>query len=183
MHNVQYYSVRYNAVRSVICEGWHFTHISPRGKAWVYKTSLTLRLSIAVSGVQHDFHIRCSRGLTIQRRVSYMEQLTLPEHLSSHPVFSRVRSLVFCVMFCRLLFVLLFFFLLQLYYLSFCDFRLLKTLWHLQTFLYQAKWSCICVWVVMHLCGRGIDFASFYDFDIWFWIGQAMWYFFSSFYY
>ena len=24
-------------------------------------------------------------------------------------------------------------------------------------------------WVVMYLCVRGIDFASFYDFDIWFW--------------
>jgi hypothetical protein len=77
---------------------------------YIPKTSLTLRLSIAVSGVQHDFHIRCSRGLTIQQRVSYMEQLTLPEHLSSHPLFSGVRSLVFCVIFCRLLFVLLFFF-------------------------------------------------------------------------
>jgi len=38
------------------------------------------------------------------------ELLTLPEHLSSPPVFSVVRvagSLVFCVVFCRLLFVLL----------------------------------------------------------------------------
>jgi len=38
------------------------------------------------------------------------ELLTLPEHLSSSPVFSGVRitqSLVLCVMFCRSLFVLL----------------------------------------------------------------------------
>ena len=38
---------------------------------------------------------------------------SLPEHMSSPPVFSVVhvtRSLVFCVMFCRSLFVLLYFF-------------------------------------------------------------------------
>ena len=37
-----------------------------------------------------------------------LELLTLPEHLGSSPVFSGVRvaqSLVFCVMFCRSLFV------------------------------------------------------------------------------
>ena len=41
------------------------------------------------------------------------ELLTLYDHLSSHPVFSGVRvarSLVFCVVFCRSLFVLLSFF-------------------------------------------------------------------------
>jgi hypothetical protein len=36
------------------------------------------------------------------------EQLTLPEHMSSLPVFSGAWSLVFCVMFCRLLLVLSF---------------------------------------------------------------------------
>ena len=50
------------------------------------------------------------------RRVSLVEQwlLILPEHMSSHPVFSWVRvsrSLVFCVVFCRSFFVLLSFFL------------------------------------------------------------------------
>ena len=49
------------------------------------------------------------------RRVPLMEQelLALPKHLSSHPVYSGVhvaRSLVLCVMFCRSLFVLLYFF-------------------------------------------------------------------------
>ena len=41
------------------------------------------------------------------------ELLTLPEHLSSTPIFNGVRvtrSLVLCVMFCRSLFVLLYFF-------------------------------------------------------------------------
>jgi len=47
----------------------------------------------------------------VTRRVSHMEQElhTVPEHLRSHQVFSGVRVaryLVFCVMFCRSLFVL-----------------------------------------------------------------------------
>ena len=55
----------------------------------------------------------------VTRRVSLVEQelLTLPEHLSSPSIFSGVRitrSLVLCVMFCRLLFVLLSFFLLAI---------------------------------------------------------------------
>ena len=53
----------------------------------------------------------------VTRWVPLIEQElpTLPEHLSSPQVFSGVRvtlSLVFCVMFCRLLFVLLSFYLL-----------------------------------------------------------------------
>ena len=65
------------------------------------------------TGTLHDFHIRwCSCRLTVTQRVSRVEQqelLTLPEHMSLPPVVSRVRvviSLVFCVMFCRLLSVL-----------------------------------------------------------------------------
>ena len=42
------------------------------------------------------------------------ELLTLPEHLRSPPVFSVTRSSVFCVMFCRLLFVLLYMFFLAI---------------------------------------------------------------------
>jgi len=50
--------------------------------------------------------------IRVTRRVSLVEQelLTLLVHLSSPPVFSVVcvaRSLVLCVVFCRLLFVLL----------------------------------------------------------------------------
>ena len=53
----------------------------------------------------------------VQRRVPLVEQelLILPGHLSSPPVFSGVRvtrSLVLCIMLCRSLFVLLYFFLL-----------------------------------------------------------------------
>jgi len=53
-----------------------------------------------------------SYRLRVIRRVSLVERIlpTLPEHLSSHPVLSGVciaQSLVFCVVFCRSLFVLL----------------------------------------------------------------------------
>jgi len=77
--------------------------------------------------------------------VSLVEQITLPEHLSSAPVYSGVRiarSFVFFVVFCRSLLVHLSFFFWPLYFLS-CDVRLLKlflykdlnfTIWYL--FLY-----------------------------------------------
>ena len=72
------------------------------------------------------------------------ELLTLPEHLSSHPVYSGVRvarSLVFCVVFCGTLFVL---FLWSLYFLFFSDLRLLITplLWYVQTFLTMSVYVC-----------------------------------------
>jgi hypothetical protein len=77
--------------------------------------------------VHHDFHVRCcSYLLTLTRGVSHVAQelLTLPEHLSSPPVFCEVhltRSLVFYVMFCRSLFVLLHsFFLLVMLLSLFC---------------------------------------------------------------
>ena len=57
------------------------------------------------------------------------ELLTLLEHLSSFPIFKGVcvtRSLVFCVMFCRSLFVLLSFYFLSLYCLS-SDLQILIT--------------------------------------------------------
>ena len=59
-------------------------------------------------------HSRLITGFVtrLTRRVPLVEQVlpTLPEHLRSPPVFSGVcvtRSLVFCVVFCRSLFVLL----------------------------------------------------------------------------
>ena len=57
--------------------------------------------------------------------------LSFPQHLSSHPIFFRiwfVPSLVFCVIFCRSLFVLLSFFFWPLYCQSFFDWQLLITL-------------------------------------------------------
>ena len=80
------------------------------------------------------FVIRVTRRVTLVDR----ELLTLPEHMSSPPVFSRVRvarSLVFCVVFCRSLFVLLSVFFWPLCCLSSYDLRILITIWYLQTLL------------------------------------------------
>ena len=73
-----------------------------------------------ICGVQQDFHFSlCSCHLTVTGQVSLVDQElpTFPEHPSSLPVFSGVHvawSLVFCVMFCRSLFVLWFFFFLAI---------------------------------------------------------------------
>ena len=85
-------------------------------------------------GPDCDYHRGVER---VTRRVSHVKQelFTLPEHLSSPPIFSEVRvarSLVFNVMLCRPLFVLLSFFFWPLYCLFFFDLRLLITsLWYL----------------------------------------------------
>ena len=68
----------------------------------------------------------------VTRRVPHVEQelLTLPEHMSSYPVFSGVRvsrSLVLCVVFCKSLFVFLYFIFWPLYCLLFFDLRFLIT--------------------------------------------------------
>ena len=76
---------------------------------------------------------------------------TLPEHLTSSLVFSRVRvarSLIFCVMFCRSLFVIFLF--------SHCIictliYGLWLPLWYLQTFLIPFKQN--------YINGRIITFA------------------------
>jgi len=52
------------------------------------------------TGVQHDFHIRwCSCRLTVTWRVSHVELLTLPGHMSSPPVFRGVHVAQFLVSF------------------------------------------------------------------------------------
>ena len=76
----------------------------------------------------------------LTRQVSLVEQelLTLPEHLSSHPVFSGIRvtwSLVLICMFCRSLFVLfLLAIVLSVLLLRYTDSEWLP-LWYLQTLL------------------------------------------------
>ena len=70
--------------------------------------------------------------VSFDRKVLLMEQelLTLPEHLSSSPVFIGVRvnlSLVLCVMFCRLLFDLSSLCMWLLCCLTFFDLRILLT--------------------------------------------------------
>ena len=89
------------------------------------------------TGFQHNFHIRwCSCRLTVTLWVSHVEQelLTFLEHLTSPLVFSGVCVawyLVFCVMFCRSLFVLLSFLAIVLSVLQFtasdCPFGIFKT--------------------------------------------------------
>jgi len=68
----------------------------------------------------------------LTHRVSLVEQelLTLPEHMSVHPVISEVhvaRSLILCVMFCRSSFVILSISFWLLCCLSFFDVRILIT--------------------------------------------------------
>ena len=97
------------------------------------------------TGVQHEFHSGwCSCRLVETRRVQLVAQelLTFPEHLSSFPVFSWICgawSLAFCVVFCRSLCVLLYFFFWQLCCLFFIDMRILITsLWYRQPFLHSS---------------------------------------------
>jgi len=106
------------------------------------------------TGVQHYIYIRwCSYRLTVTRRVSLVEQELLPllEYLSTLPVFIWIRiarSLVFCVVFCRSLFVLLFFFFWPLFGLSFSELRIqtvfacisIRTCWSV-TYRMKSLWS------------------------------------------
>jgi len=85
-----------------------------RGSCFIYVSCI-----FTYTGVQPNCHIGWCR-LTVTRQVSLVEQelLTLP-NLSSPSDFSGVRfarSLVFCVMFCRSLFVFLSFSLLCMMY-------------------------------------------------------------------
>ena len=83
-----------------------------------------------------NMYVPLIRFLTrLTRRVPLMEQklLTLPEHLSSPPVFSRVRverSLVLYVCFVDRC---LYFFVWTLCYMFFFDIRILITFWYLQS--------------------------------------------------
>jgi hypothetical protein len=74
---------------------------------------------------EHDFNIkRCSSRLTVTKRMSLIEQELhiIPESMTSLSVLSRVRVaqfIVFCVTFCRSLFLLLSLFVCPLYCMSF----------------------------------------------------------------
>ena len=75
------------------------------------------------------------------------ELLTIPQHLSSPPVFTGVRaaqSLVFCVVFCRSLFVLLVFFCWPLCCLSFVDLQIMITP------LVSSNSSCNISWYISY---------------------------------
>jgi hypothetical protein len=111
--------------------GFVLTPICLVGARKIYLCYLYL---LTYTGVQHDFHTRlCFCHLTVTQRVSHVDQelLTLPEHPSLPSVFIGVRvsrCLVFCVMFCRSLFVLLSF-----YIWPFCIYGFWLPLWYLQT--------------------------------------------------
>jgi hypothetical protein len=80
------------------------------------------------------------------------ELLTLPGHLSSHPGFNGIRvarSLVFCVMFCRLLFFLLLFFLWPLCCLSFFGLRIMITPLVSSSFSLPCKWPQTTIYELM----------------------------------
>jgi hypothetical protein len=100
---------------------------------------------VTYTSVQH-FCVRwCSYRVTVTRRVSLVDEelIPLPEHPSLSSVYSGPRvsqSLVFCLMFCKLLVVLLSFFFWPLHCLSF-DLRLL-----INTLVYSNLFST-SVWV------------------------------------
>jgi hypothetical protein len=79
-----------------------------------------------------SFVTRITRSVPLAKQEMYI----LPEYLSTTQVFIGVdiaQSVVFCLVFCRSLFFLLFFFYWSLYCQSFFDLRLLITLWYLQS--------------------------------------------------
>jgi hypothetical protein len=107
------------------------------------------------SGIATECCIHSCR-LTVTRRVPHVEHelLTLPEYLSSTPVFSGIRvghSLAFLVMFCRSLFVLLSFFNLRL---------LITSLWYLQTCLTDKEHAKIQIIYIPLLRWTCISFAQ-----------------------
>ena len=101
--------------------GRHHDLVNSYGTSGSQMTPDMFHLSYTLSG---PYHLVCYYSNTTQVPPVEKELLILPEHLSLPPAFNGVRvtqSLVFCVMFCRLLFVLLSFFLWQMYCLSFFD--------------------------------------------------------------
>jgi hypothetical protein len=75
-----------------------------------YDTKGIIRITTCFSGVRVTQSLVLCVLVCRSLFVLLQELITLPEHMSSLPVFNRVRvtqSLVFCVMFCRSLFVIL----------------------------------------------------------------------------
>ena len=115
----------------------------------------------------------------VTRRVSLVERelLPLPEHLNSSPVFSGVgvtRSLVFCVMFCRSLLVLLYFFFWSLCCLSF-DLRILITsLWYLVAIVLSFLRFTDSDYLPLVSCGHCVVCPSIYGFWLPLWYLQTL---------
>ena len=101
---------------------WNICVTNDHGYVSLVNTSRSFPHSLLIT----EFATRLTRRMLLVEQ----EPLTLPEHRSSPPVFSGVsvtRSLVLCVVFCRSLFVLLFFFDWPLCCLFFLDIRILIT--------------------------------------------------------
>ena len=114
-----------------ICLSVHTDFVSRHTGISVYKNAYITGMFCSDAGpdtiLVKGFVTRLTRPVPLVE----LELLTLPEHLSSPPVFSGVRvtrSLVLCVCFvCRSLFVLLYFFIWPLCCLFFFDIRILIT--------------------------------------------------------
>ena len=104
------YSIKWNVNRQIFFK--------------IIKLQFSLTLSFFRSEKNNRYLFKwCSCRLTVTQRVSLVEQelLSLPEHISSFSVGNNIRvdqSLVFCVTFCRSLFVLYSFFIWSFHWLS-----------------------------------------------------------------
>ena len=122
-----------------------------------YMSNIFMEISNNINNVKIRYRVVSSSSLIGWLLWDFLYySLTLPEHLSSPPVFSGVRvtrSLVLCVVLCRSLFVLLSLFYQPLCYWSFFDLRMRITLWYIQilvwvnqTWVY--KWIYSFNWLV-----------------------------------
>ena len=99
---------------NIYCHHWHHVpHANDKYNVYCHTIYEFINL-------KSNFVTRETRPVVLVKH----EHITLPEHLSSPPVYSGirvVRSVVFCVVFCRSLFVPLSFFFWPLCCLSFID--------------------------------------------------------------
>ena len=119
-------SCKRNVLRSPPWLGWPLWNISVTNDHGYVPLVVSTSRSLPHSWLITGFVIRLTRRVPLVEH----ELLTLPDHLSSPPVFRAVRvtrSLVLCVMFCRSLFVLLFFYFWPLCCPSFFDLWIMIT--------------------------------------------------------
>ena len=117
----------------------HIMAITSFSRCLWFLSDYTPTRSLGISTFRSFPHLWLITGFVtrVTRRVPLVEQElhTLPQHLNSHLVFRGVhvtRSLFLCVILCKSLFFLLYFFFWPLCCL-FLDFRIWLPLWYLQT--------------------------------------------------
>jgi hypothetical protein len=150
----------YFQVNSILGEHYSlYSHLFCRGLMlyWCYLCLFTY------TGVQHDFHItRCSYRLTVTRGVTSVAGTAYPSGvLTFTAVISVVhvaQSLVFCVVFCKLLFVR---FLLAIVLSSL---RITASDYQFKHFLVQLNHGCIRVClkqvVYWYVCSAGVRLGT-----------------------